>query len=239
MKYTRELLEPLVKDSDSFSEVARRLGKSPRNGRGVRELKDAVTELEIDYSHFGYGSRKYSKEILESLVAESSSIAEVMRKLGLTFLAGGTHYHLSRRIKEFGIDTSHFLGRRSQLGKTPSNKRTPEQRLVLRETGKRELADRLRRSLIEAGVKHECLECGCSSEWNGKKLVLQIDHINGNPLDDRKENLRFLCPNCHSQTPTFSRNRAGVSELEYEQLLESCAARLEGSNPSPGTNIQP
>jgi protein-arginine kinase activator protein McsA len=40
-------------------------------------------------------------------------------------------------------------------------------------------------------------------EWNGQPLRLQIDHINGNPVDNRQENLRFLCPNCHSQTINF------------------------------------
>lgn len=50
-------------------------------------------------------------------------------------------------------------------------------------------------------------ECGQGPEWNSKVLTLQLDHINGNPADNRLENLRFLCPNCHTQTETFgSRN---------------------------------
>lgn len=52
-----------------------------------------------------------------------------------------------------------------------------------------------------------CSECKLGSIWNGKPLVLQLDHINGNPLDDRLNNLRWLCPNCHTQTPTFTNRK--------------------------------
>ena len=57
------------------------------------------------------------------------------------------------------------------------------------------------------GVKEECVLCGQNNSWNGMKLVLQLDHINGNNKDNRIENLRILCPNCHTQTETFCRSR--------------------------------
>lgn len=61
-------------------------------------------------------------------------------------------------------------------------------------------------------VKHECVECGLGSTWQGKKITLQLDHINGVSDDHRMENLRLLCPNCHSQTKTYAaKNRKNPS----------------------------
>ncbi len=65
----------------------------------------------------------------------------------------------------------------------------------------------LKSRLYRAGLLKEdaqCAECGVSSIWNGKRLVLQLDHINGSNRDNRIENLRLLCPNCHSQTDTYA-----------------------------------
>lgn len=67
-----------------------------------------------------------------------------------------------------------------------------------------ELKGNLRNALIRTGRKYECEECFQKPIWNGKKLTLQVDHINGISHDHRQENLRFLCPNCHTQTSTFS-----------------------------------
>ncbi|GAA3337521.1 hypothetical protein GCM10020358_14080 [Amorphoplanes nipponensis] len=63
---------------------------------------------------------------------------------------------------------------------------------------------RLRRALLETGRPYRCAACGIGDDYNGRPLVLHVDHIDGRPWDCRAHNVRFLCPNCHSQTPTFA-----------------------------------
>lgn len=141
---------------------------------------------------------KYTRERLEEAVNNSTSMAGVLRYLGL-HQSGGNHSHISRRVREFELDTSHFLGKHQGL-RGGTNKRHHTDVLVVREANSpRQDAFRLRRCMIESGIPYECRECGIGPEWNGRKLTLEVDHINEVPWDDRPENLQFLCPNCHAQ----------------------------------------
>lgn len=130
-------------------------------------------------------------------------MAGVLRRLGIR-QSGGQQSHVTRRIRRHGISTAHFLGQGANRGPTHRGgprKLTPQERLVKRLDGRRMQASKLRRSLIESGREFRCEECGLQNRWNGRPIVLEIDHRNNDWLDDRPENLAFLCPNCHSQKP--------------------------------------
>lgn len=140
----------------------------------------------------------YTTEQLIEAVKTSVSYSEVCRKIGI-FPKGASWDWLKRKVKKLDLDTTHFLGKAAfagPRGKGKASKLTPDQ--ILRE-GKlqREPSFRLRRALLEIGTAHECKDCGNKGKWNGKKLLLEIDHKNGDWSDCRRENLDFVCPNCH------------------------------------------
>ena len=146
---------------------------------------------------------RYEKNKLERIVKNSLTIAEVCRKLGIRPV-GGNYKTLNKYIKIYNIDKSHFTGQGWNSGvnyKFFGKRLTLDEIMVENSTYSNSW--NLKRKLIENGIKEDkCEECGIT-EWNSKKLSLHLDHINGNNLDNRLENIRILCPNCHSQTDTY------------------------------------
>lgn len=149
--------------------------------------------------------------MLRDAVKDSRNWTDVIAKIKCGD-GGSMRDYLKKKCDKYGIDYSHFTrkhvpGLPHPHRGTPSNKKKkPEEILVMRPTGSlRVVANKLRRALLESGVDESCRECGLKDSWNGKRIRLEIDHIDGNHLNCMIENLRFICPNCHSQTPTFRR----------------------------------
>ena len=139
-------------------------------------------------------------EKVKEIIYESISYSECMIKLGYNCKGGGTFTKLKKLIADNNIDISHFKG--CAHGKSRNIKINKED--VFRENSTYINNTSLKSRLIkDYNFKEKCSICGIS-EWMGNKLSLQLDHINGINKDNRVENLRLLCPNCHSQTETFS-----------------------------------
>lgn len=150
---------------------------------------------------------KYTEAILRDAVTSSSTFPEVLEKLRVS-KHGGSRDHVKKRILKMGICMAHLKSYDFKAARCNRRNKPENLFVVLPPGSNRHKGYQLRYALLSVGVPHVCAVCGIGSMWCGSKLTLTVDHINGNSLDSRQENLRFLCPNCDSQTPTYkAKNR--------------------------------
>ena len=157
----------------------------------------------------------YSDEEFAKFVKESFSIAHLLRTMQLVPI-GGNYKTIHKRIKRLTLDTSHFTGMLWSKGKKTGPKRNIEDYL----SNKFPISSYLlkKRIVSEGLLPDECHFCKIS-EWQGKPISLELDHIDGNSEDNSLENLRILCPNCHSQTPTFRGRNKKAPIISEEQKV--------------------
>jgi len=152
--------------------------------------------------------KKYTDEQLVEAVSSCVTLQQVLDKLNLV----GGHARIKEKILQLELNTSHW---KNFSGSAP-RKILPIEKVLKRNTNIQ--TSNLRTRLLN----NELLEYKCSIcnlvEWNGKAISLQLDHINGQRKDNRIENLRLLCPNCHSQTDTFcGKNIKGIKRKSLDQ----------------------
>ena len=170
---------------------------------------------------------KLTKDELIDLVDSSESVADAIRSLGLSHW--GNYKTLERKCVREGVDITSLKDRgkaysRSLIaGRGFECKYSIDEYLVENSPCKSRVW--LKTKLIKHGLlQNACAVCDCGPEWRGDPLVLVLDHINGVNDDYRIENLRFLCPNCNSQTDTF----AGRKRVH----CAGCGARMKCGVPT-------
>ena len=146
------------------------------------------------------------------IINESQFYSDVARKCGYTCLTN--HRVIKKRINQLDLDTSHFLKYKANYRK----KKPLLEVAVINSTYSRHC---LKKRLIkDLGWEYKCKECGQGDVWKGKKLTLELDHINGVNNDHRLENLRLLCPNCHTTMPT--NKGANVKKNKKPKKITKC-----------------
>lgn len=136
------------------------------------------------------------REVVQRAIDESSSMLSAITTLGLPYSIGTIQLVVNACVN-FGIEVN-FPAR-------GSGRRLTDAEIFVENSPY--LANRvlLKQKFIKlTGVPLACAICGIDALWNDLPLTLQLDHVNGISNDHRLENLRLLCPNCHTQTPTFS-----------------------------------
>ena len=141
-----------------------------------------------------------SDQEFKEIVKNSNSYSDCLRTLGLNTSGGSSTDILKKRISELNCSTEHF--HRSTIDS--NSHKVPLKDILVENSSYANIASLKRRLLKEGLLEYKCSECGNTGEWQNKALSLQLDHINGNNKDHRLTNLRFLCPNCHSQTETYA-----------------------------------
>ncbi len=151
--------------------------------------------------------RRYTDAMLKQAVERSFTMRGVLQELGLKPV-GGNYETVAKRIRELGLDTSHFLGSGHLKGKSHHHKTRPLARILVHL--KLENTWRLRNRLIREGFKeYRCERCG-NTEWMGEPIPLELHHQDGDRRNNRLENLTLLCPNCHASTKNYRGSKKKV-----------------------------
>jgi hypothetical protein len=179
---------------------------------------------------------------LQQIVANSKSFSDIFRAFRLC-ASGAALRSLKRSMQAFGIDYSHIPeGAGANRGKRRSAQVRIDASVILVERS--EYSRKTARACVlrEGLLKYECAECGLPPEWNGKPLTLTLDHQSGVRDDHRIGNLRFLCPNCDTQSATFGgRNikhvkkcpRCRIEAESARRLCSTCKAAAAQKSRSP------
>lgn len=144
--------------------------------------------------------RKWTAKQLKKAVSDSTSIRQVLSKLGLKE-AGGNYSQIKKYIRQYNLDSGHFKGRGWSRGlKGIGKPRIKINEILVKDSDFQSF--KLKKRLFSEKIKNrKCEECGWSKRSKDGRIPLELHHINGDSRDNRLKNLQILCPNCHSLKP--------------------------------------
>lgn len=161
---------------------------------------------------------KYTKEFLTPLIESSTTMSEVVRKIGHRSTDTGFVTYLSKLAKKFDISTKHFKSKSEQAAMRSVNKRDINEYF----SNKYPIASNAlkKRLLREKIKKKECEKCGIS-KWLDEELSLHLHHIDLDHTNNNLNNLMILCPNCHSVVHKAKSTKSDVKKIKKSSLRPS------------------
>jgi Zn finger protein HypA/HybF involved in hydrogenase expression len=201
-----------------------------KEGYTIKKLSNffEVSEGKIRYNLTKFGlntsgykrTHNWTKENLLNAISKSECKSDVLRNLNIT-LKSGNFQTLDKYCLLYGIDVS-ILKYKYNRGNKYSRILTNNEIFILNSSVSKNVVKK--RIIQDKLLSYKCSNINCSiiDIWCGNKIKLEIDHINGDNSDNRLENLRYLCPNCHSQTKThcIGHNRLKIKYVKIEKLNE-------------------
>lgn len=225
-RYNYDRLKILVDKCNSLKEILIELDLSPIT-TNYRKLKSILEEYNLEFvykSNFGQNRNKnlkskYNENEFKEIVKNSHTYKECFDKLGIR-AAGSNYKHIKTYIKKYGIDISHFYQYYNNGNR--DNKFKIDISDILKENSSYSRTELKKRLYSEGLLKRECCLCGQDENWNGMKISLILDHINGVYNDNRIKNLRIVCPNCNAGLDTFAgrNNKSEVKEKKVRKVKE-------------------
>jgi len=224
----KEILESLIREKKTIRKIAECLNTCEGSIRYW--LRKYGLKTVLSGGARGDALRTWTREQMIDAIKTSVNISDVLRKVGLK-VRPGNFSTFKKFVILNNIDISHLKGKNSYRHTGGGAKNTPLSEILTKNSFYNR--SHLKRRLLKDGLlKNECAICRSNGEWNGKPLVMILDHINGDNIDNRLDNLRMLCPNCNSQQLTFCRNvnrKRSIPRNQRERCIDCGKPICSGS----------
>jgi hypothetical protein len=176
--------------------------------RSINTVRKKASYFNLKFNNI---PEKYKKNEFEKIVYDSKNYRDILKKLKMT-ITGNNVDTIKKYIQKYEIKISHFIIDSKIKSKIDLDK-------ILIENSKYTHTTNLKNKLYVEGLKEKkCEMCGQDEIWNGKKMSLILDHINGVNNDNRIENLRIVCPNCNATLDTHCRGYIGLLNKENKKI---------------------
>ncbi len=224
---SKEEYKEIVSNTTHWTDVCKKIGYSHNNPRIREKIMGKLDSLGIDYSHLQY--IKYNKkgqsnislisdELFIKYVKESTTWRELYQKCG--YKNNYSSRAILFRIIKLGVDPSHLVTESKKFNKKGKKYYYSLEDILIENSPYNNNYTLKIRLVKELGWELRCSRCNLD-EWLGQPIPIDLDHINGDHYDNRIENLRFLCRNCHGLTDTFcGKNKKQLKEQKINKCIE-------------------